>query len=73
MTTSIAHALKERGLRQQDLANELGVDKSRVSRWVSNADPIPPQHVLRVEKLTGVSRHDLRPDVFGEAPEAERL
>lgn len=66
MRTSLAEALKERGLRQQDLARELGVDKSRVSRWVR--DQIPPQHVLRVEKLTGVSRHRLRPDVFGDEP-----
>lgn len=26
----------------------------------------PPGRVLAVEKVTGVSRHELRPDVFGE-------
>lgn len=28
---------------------------------------IPAQYVIAVEKLTGISRQKLRPDVFGEA------
>jgi DNA-binding transcriptional regulator YdaS (Cro superfamily) len=34
-----------------------------VSLWKQ----IPPERVLEVERLTGVSRFDLRPDVFGAA------
>jgi DNA-binding transcriptional regulator YdaS (Cro superfamily) len=29
---------------------------------------IPAQRVLEIESLTGISRHELRPDVFGSAP-----
>lgn len=32
---------------------------------------VPADRVIEVEKLTGVSRHDLRPDVFGAAPAKE--
>ncbi|WP_375732221.1 YdaS family helix-turn-helix protein [Xylella fastidiosa subsp. multiplex] len=28
----------------------------------------PAEHVLTIEALTGVSRYDLRPDVFGAPP-----
>lgn len=26
--------------------------------------PLPPIHVLAVEAATGISRHDLRPDIY---------
>jgi DNA-binding transcriptional regulator YdaS (Cro superfamily) len=29
---------------------------------------VPVERVLSVEKVTGISRHDLRPDIFGEHP-----
>jgi DNA-binding transcriptional regulator YdaS (Cro superfamily) len=47
------------------LSVRLGITKSAVSQW----ERVPAEHVLRVESLTGVSRHVLRPDVFGLAPE----
>ena len=28
----------------------------------------PPEWVLDIERATGISRHDLRPDIFGKAP-----
>lgn len=34
-----------------------------VSQW----DQVPAKRVLVVERITGVSRHDLRPDIYGEA------
>lgn len=46
------------------LAKALGITKGAVSQW----ERVPAEHVLSVEHLTGVSRHDLRPDVFGPAP-----
>jgi DNA-binding transcriptional regulator YdaS (Cro superfamily) len=30
---------------------------------------VPAERVLEIERLTGVSRHELRPDVFGPAPQ----
>lgn len=36
------------------------------SQAVSQWKRIPPARVIDVERLTGISRHDLRPDIFGE-------
>jgi DNA-binding transcriptional regulator YdaS (Cro superfamily) len=47
------------------LARQLGVTKGAVSQW----ERVPARHVLEVEQLSGVSRHQLRPDVFGPEPQ----
>lgn len=47
------------------LAAKMGLKRQLVHAWKI----IPARHALRVEKETGVSRHALRPDVFGPAPE----
>lgn len=43
------------------LARKLGL-KSRqaVYQWTE----VPPKHVLRVEEISGVPRHELRPDLY---------
>ncbi|HGM5043047.1 helix-turn-helix domain-containing protein [Stenotrophomonas pavanii] len=41
-----------------------GVSSQAVSQWKR----VPAEYVLTIEEATGVSRHDLRPDVFGPAP-----
>jgi DNA-binding transcriptional regulator YdaS (Cro superfamily) len=45
------------------LASALKISSQAISQW----DRVPPRRVVEVEKITGVSRHDLRPDIFGEA------
>ena len=58
-----------RGVRRTDeVAAQLRVTASMWSRWETGARPIPAHRVLDIEKLTGVSRYELRPDVFGSAP-----
>lgn len=48
-------------------ATALGISNpSVVLNWKSR-NSIPAHHVIAVERLTGISRHELRPDVFGEA------
>jgi DNA-binding transcriptional regulator YdaS (Cro superfamily) len=37
------------------------------SRWENGHRQVPAERVLDIERLTGISRHDLRPDVFGPA------
>lgn len=49
-----------------DLAGDFGVDKSTVLRWETGK--VPADRVLEVERITGISRHQLRPDIFGPAP-----
>ena len=53
---------------QAALARQLGVSPQAVNQWVSGSRPVPPKHALKIESLTGVSRHALRPDVFGPPP-----
>lgn len=53
------------------LARALGVGQSVVSNWRA-AGRVPANRVLAIEAATGVSRHDLRPDVFGPAPDAQQ-
>jgi DNA-binding transcriptional regulator YdaS (Cro superfamily) len=53
---------------QLRLAKRLGLQPSTVSQWKS----VPPEHALTVEDFTGISRHELRPDVFGPQPEQAR-
>ncbi|HWV19502.1 MAG TPA: Cro/CI family transcriptional regulator [Devosia sp.] len=45
------------------LAAALGIKHPALYSWKR----VPAERVLQIEKLTGVSRHDLRPDVFGPA------
>lgn len=50
------------------LARSLGVGKEECRSW----GMVPPaEYVLQIERLTGISRHELRPDVFGQAPDNE--
>lgn len=53
----------ERG-RASRLAEALKVFPSTISQWTE----VPPHHVLAVEGFTGISRHILRPDLYGPAP-----
>lgn len=64
MNTSLTDLLKAKGLRHVDLARKLGVDKSRVTRWAQKV--VPLTRVFEVERETGISREELRPDFFGE-------
>ncbi|RZZ90899.1 CI repressor [Pseudoxanthomonas winnipegensis] len=49
------------------LAAQLGLAQTAVSNWRKRGK-VPAEQVLKVEAATGVSRYDLRPDVFGPAP-----
>jgi DNA-binding transcriptional regulator YdaS (Cro superfamily) len=54
--------LDSRGMRLIDLARAMDVDKSRVTRWAQKR--IPAERAVDVERVTGISRHDLRPDIY---------
>lgn len=65
---SLKALLKRQNIKPAALAREVGVDKSQVTRWAQKK--VPAERVLDIERITGISRHDLRPDVFGAKPEA---
>jgi DNA-binding transcriptional regulator YdaS (Cro superfamily) len=56
-------ALKSRGIALGKLATDLGVTAPTISHWVFN-NRVPAERVLAVEAATGISRHDLRPDLY---------
>jgi len=51
------------------LAKILDVNPSLISQWVTGRLKVAARHCLAIKAATGVSRHDLRPDVFGPVPE----
>jgi DNA-binding transcriptional regulator YdaS (Cro superfamily) len=53
---------------QRELATRIGTSQQTVSFWVKSGKAAA-EFVLAIERETGVSRHELRPDVFGPAPE----
>lgn len=65
MHVSLTRLLDAKGLRLADLARKTGVNKATVTRWAQKA--VPLTRVYQIEKETGISRHDLRPDFFGES------
>ncbi|MNJ57919.1 hypothetical protein D3C77_535300 [compost metagenome] len=50
------------------LAELLGVTPMAVSYW--KARGVPAKQALPIEKATGVSRHELRPDIYPTENEA---
>lgn len=49
---------------QEKFAIALGVSQPTVWRWMQSSKRIPAEFVLTVEREFGVSRHDLRPDIY---------
>ena len=56
-------AVKKAG-GQSALSRALGVSQPRVNYWVRWKKAIPGEFVLATEAATGVSRHELRPDIY---------
>lgn len=46
------------------LAAQIGITPQALSQWTR----VPVARVLDVERITGISRHELRPDIYGPAP-----
>ncbi|WP_025031443.1 transcriptional regulator [Nitratireductor aquibiodomus] len=44
------------------LAAELGIKHQAFYSWRQ----VPPARVLDLERITGISRHDIRPDIYGK-------
>lgn len=58
----ICELAKQKAGGSTALAKALGgITPQAVSQWRR----IPAERTIEVEKITGLSRHDLRPDIFG--------
>lgn len=53
---------------ERAMADALGVSQPTIWRWLNQTKQLPPEKVLLAEKLTGVSRHLLRPDIYPAGP-----
>ena len=49
------------------LAHRLDTTPQRIANWRARGR-VPAGMVLSLESATGISRHEIRPDVFGEPP-----
>ena len=60
--TAITAAIKKMG-KLANLAEAIGVTPQAVRKW-KKENKLPAERVLSVEKITGVPRHELRPDLY---------
>lgn len=49
---------------QTQFAKAIGMTQAGVWKMLRSSKQLPAEHVLLVERLFGVSRHDLRPDLY---------
>jgi len=49
---------------QSALARLVGVSPTHVWNWLHRNKKVPASHVILIEKAVGVSRHDLRSDIY---------
>ena len=43
-----------------ELARQLGIRHPALYKWRQ----VPAERVLKLEQITGISRHDIRPDIY---------
>ncbi|MEZ0495160.1 transcriptional regulator [Sphingomonas sp. IW22] len=67
LQTPLARAVRTSG-SQSAFARLIGVSQPAVHLWLKEGRILPAEHVLTVESATGVSRHDLRPDIYPPEP-----
>jgi len=65
MFSDLKHWRIATGKSMEAAAAAAGVTAAMWSRWESGRRRVPAERVLELEQLTTVSRHLLRPDVFG--------
>lgn len=57
-------SLVEQAGSQSALARALGVSQPAVWFWLNQSKRLPAEYVIAAEEAFGVSRHDLRPDIY---------
>jgi DNA-binding transcriptional regulator YdaS (Cro superfamily) len=63
LESPLARAVREAG-SQSAFGRIVGRRQSTIFLWLSNDVPLPAELVLLVERETGISKHDLRPDIY---------
>lgn len=52
-----------KGFKLAQIARAIEVDKATMTRWMQSR--IPAERVAEIERITGVPRGELRPDLWG--------
>jgi DNA-binding transcriptional regulator YdaS (Cro superfamily) len=60
ISCGLALAIEAAGGSKYALAKRLGIKAQSINDWAQ----VPPGRVLQIERLIGVSRQKLRPDLF---------
>jgi DNA-binding transcriptional regulator YdaS (Cro superfamily) len=61
---ALSRALAAYEGNQSRFAAAIGTSQQLVSYWIRNGKVLPAEHVLKTEEATGISRHELRPDLY---------
>jgi DNA-binding transcriptional regulator YdaS (Cro superfamily) len=68
--SALARALAKFENNQTKFADAIGTSQQLVSYWVKKARPLPAEFVIPTETATGISRHELRPDIYPREDQA---
>jgi DNA-binding transcriptional regulator YdaS (Cro superfamily) len=60
--TSLQRAIEITGLTR--LAEAVGVRPPTIHVWMKSTGKAPAKHVIAIERASGISRHELRPDIY---------
>lgn len=55
---------RDRAGSDSQMARDLGIAQPKVWRWINQSKQLPAEYVLAAERIYGVSRHHLRPDIY---------
>jgi DNA-binding transcriptional regulator YdaS (Cro superfamily) len=72
LDSPFAEAVRRAG-SQSAFGRLINKTQSTVRGWLVEGKDLPAEHVLVVEAATGVSRHDLRPDIYPRELDAAPL
>jgi DNA-binding transcriptional regulator YdaS (Cro superfamily) len=56
--------LRERRGLLSDVARGLGLTRAAVTRWAK----VPAEHLIEIERISGIPREALRPDLYIRVP-----
>ena len=65
MNEGVTNAIQSIG-SQKSLAQMLSVSQQVVSHWRTGKQKPSAHNALKIEKLTGIPREQIRPDIFGD-------
>lgn len=69
----ISKYLAKNKLSQDGFAKQIGVSQGLVWQWITGKTRITVERAIEIERKTDgkITRHELRPDIFGPAPQSQ--